>query len=197
MRQIRTAENKDEKKAAIADTAVRLFTERGFHGTPTSLIAREAGISNGTLFHYFPTKEDLINFAYYAIKSRMAKEIVEGVNDEQTIEDKARRIWRNAILWGVDHPDEYMFVQQFGSSPFIRKLPPEEIFKDARIALEIFAEAIRGGRLRDIEVGVAFTVVFSPIDAVVRSILNSTEDLDRDRLIDVSFRIMWDGMAGK
>lgn len=43
-------EDRYDKKAAIAATAVRLFTERGIHGTPTSLIAREAGISNGTLF---------------------------------------------------------------------------------------------------------------------------------------------------
>ncbi|WP_243669198.1 TetR/AcrR family transcriptional regulator [Methanoculleus chikugoensis] len=63
-------EDRDRKKTAIVATAVRLFTERGgFHGTPpTSLIAREAGISNGTLFHYFPTKEELINFAYFDIE---------------------------------------------------------------------------------------------------------------------------------
>jgi hypothetical protein len=67
-REARMTEDRDRKKTAIVATAVRLFTERGFHGTPTSLIAREAGISNGTLFHYFPTKEELINFAYFDIE---------------------------------------------------------------------------------------------------------------------------------
>jgi len=67
-REARMTEDRDRKKAAIVATAVRLFTERGFHGTPTSLIAREAGISNGALFHYFPTKEELINFAYFDIE---------------------------------------------------------------------------------------------------------------------------------
>ena len=87
------AEDRHDKKAAIASTAVRLFTERGIHGTPTSLIAREAGVSNGTLFYYFPTKEDLINFAYYEIKGRMAKEIVRGIGEERTDKEVMRRVW--------------------------------------------------------------------------------------------------------
>jgi AcrR family transcriptional regulator len=187
--------NKDEKKAAIAGTAVRLFTERGFHGTPTSLIAREAGISNGTLFHYFPTKEELINFAYYEIKGRMARCIAEGVDDERTLEEKARMLWRNAILWGVEYPDEYMFVQQFGSSPYIRKLPPVEILKDAGPALDIFREVIKNSPLSDAGLEVAFTIIFSPINAVVRAIIDSGETFDRDLLIDRSFSLMWKGLT--
>ena len=83
-------EDRYDKKAAIASTAVRLFTERGIHGTPTSLIAREAGISNGTLFHYFPTKEDLITFAYREIKGRMEKEIGRGIGEERRDKEMMR-----------------------------------------------------------------------------------------------------------
>ena len=45
-------------------TAPTLFTELGFHGTPTSLIAQEAGVATGTLFHYFKMKEELIENLY-------------------------------------------------------------------------------------------------------------------------------------
>ena len=46
-----------EKREAILDTALVLFTERGFFGTPTSMISKEAGVATGTLFFYFKTKE--------------------------------------------------------------------------------------------------------------------------------------------
>ncbi len=186
-----------EKKAAIAGAAVRLFTERGFHGTPTSLIAREAGVSNGTLFHYFPTKEELINFAYFEVKSRMAEEIGRGVDGEQANREKMRRLWRNAVLWGVEHPDEYMFVQQFCSSPFVRKLPPEEFLKDAPAVYEILTETLGKTCFEGMPIEVAFSVISSPIDAVVRSIINSGGNLDRDRLIDASFEIVWRGLTGE
>ncbi|KJK60005.1 TetR/AcrR family transcriptional regulator [Saccharothrix sp. ST-888] len=45
---------------AILDTAIRLFAEQGYEQTTVAQIAREAGISQRSLFRYFGTKEDLV-----------------------------------------------------------------------------------------------------------------------------------------
>jgi AcrR family transcriptional regulator len=44
----------------IAETARRLFAERGFEAVSVLEIAREAEVSEATVFNYFPTKEDLV-----------------------------------------------------------------------------------------------------------------------------------------
>lgn len=44
----------------IVATAIRLFTTQGYEQTTTSQIAREAGVSQRTLYRYFGTKEDLL-----------------------------------------------------------------------------------------------------------------------------------------
>src|SRR5262249_11510390 len=44
----------------IAETARRLFIERGFDAVPVAVVAREAEVSEATVFNYFPTKEDLV-----------------------------------------------------------------------------------------------------------------------------------------
>ena len=44
----------------ILQTALRLFTQQGYDETTIAQIAREAGVSQRTLFRYFGTKEDLI-----------------------------------------------------------------------------------------------------------------------------------------
>jgi AcrR family transcriptional regulator len=51
---------KAQTRQTIADTALRLFTERGFDQVTVAEVAREAEVSEATLFNYFPTKEDLL-----------------------------------------------------------------------------------------------------------------------------------------
>ena len=125
----------------------------------------------------------------------MAKDIGEGVDSERTVEGKARQIWRNAIVWGINHPDAYLFIQQFGSSPFIKNVPPEEVMKNAEYAVKVFSELIGKSPLREIDPVIAFNIIFSPIDVVIKSIITSKEKQDIDLLIDCSFRIMWKSVS--
>lgn len=50
---------KEMTRGAIADAAARLFATRGFDAVTVADVAREAEVSVGTVFNYFPTKEDL------------------------------------------------------------------------------------------------------------------------------------------
>ena len=49
-----------EKEKAIIDAAVALMGERGVDGATTAEIARRAGVTEKTLFRYFPSKRDLV-----------------------------------------------------------------------------------------------------------------------------------------
>src|SRR4051794_85754 len=51
---------KQQTRELLAETARRLFTERGFERVSVAEIAREADVSEKTVFNYFPTKEDLV-----------------------------------------------------------------------------------------------------------------------------------------
>jgi AcrR family transcriptional regulator len=51
---------KQQTRRLIADTARRLFAERGFENVTVADVAREADVSEGTVFNYFPSKEDLV-----------------------------------------------------------------------------------------------------------------------------------------
>jgi AcrR family transcriptional regulator len=47
-------------RARILDAAERLFADIGFDATPTARLASEAGVPKGLVFHYFPTKMDIL-----------------------------------------------------------------------------------------------------------------------------------------
>jgi AcrR family transcriptional regulator len=44
----------------ILEAAARLFHEQGYHPTGISTVLREAGVNSGSLYHFFPSKEDLL-----------------------------------------------------------------------------------------------------------------------------------------
>src|SRR6185312_6542266 len=57
---------KEQTREQIAETARRLFGERGFEAVTVAEIARAADVSTQTVFNYFPTKEDLV---YWRLES--------------------------------------------------------------------------------------------------------------------------------
>jgi AcrR family transcriptional regulator len=50
-----------EKRRQILDAAVRVFARQGFHATRVSDIADEAGVAYGLVYHYFRSKEEVLN----------------------------------------------------------------------------------------------------------------------------------------
>jgi AcrR family transcriptional regulator len=50
----------EARRLIIIDAALTVFAERGYDGTTTAAICRQAGIGSGTFFHYFPTKLELL-----------------------------------------------------------------------------------------------------------------------------------------
>jgi TetR/AcrR family transcriptional regulator len=60
----------NERRQQLIDAALHLFATNGFRGTTTKAIAQAAGVSEGIIFRYFPTKEDL----YTAILNHKARQ---------------------------------------------------------------------------------------------------------------------------
>jgi AcrR family transcriptional regulator len=66
---------KEQTRQQIADTAWRLFADRGFDQVTVAEVAREAVVAPATVFNYFPTKEDLFFFRLEAFGSRLVEAI--------------------------------------------------------------------------------------------------------------------------
>lgn len=61
----------DEKKMAILDSAAHLFAMKGFDGTSVIAITDACNISKSSLYHYFPSKEDIL----FEVASSFVQEI--------------------------------------------------------------------------------------------------------------------------
>jgi AcrR family transcriptional regulator len=66
---------KQRTRHLIADTAVRLFAERGFEAVSVVEVAKAAEVSEATVFNYFPTKEDLVYERMEAYETAMMEAV--------------------------------------------------------------------------------------------------------------------------
>lgn len=90
----------EDKKQALLEAATAAFAQSGIAAS-TSAIARSAGVAEGTLFRYFATKDELLNELYLAIKLRLVRTMIAGLDpDEKRPKENARNIWNSYIDWG-------------------------------------------------------------------------------------------------
>lgn len=95
---------KQRTRELIADTAWRLFSERGFEEVPVAEVAREAEVSEATVFNYFATKEDLVFHRMEAFEQELLEAIRARAADESIADAFGRFVLRPRGYLGSDDP---------------------------------------------------------------------------------------------
>src|SRR5215212_10605446 len=91
---------KQRTRELIAEMARRLFVERGFDAVPVTEIARDAEVSEKTVFNYFPTKEDLVFWRLEAFEDELLSAVRERGAGESALEAFGRFITAQRGLLG-------------------------------------------------------------------------------------------------
>jgi len=92
----------EEKRRVILDAAVRVFARKGYHTSRVGDIAEEAGIAHGLLYHYFSSKEEVLQTVFRENWSELLETFrrIEGSDEPaldqlQGIAKVLLRSWRN------------------------------------------------------------------------------------------------------
>jgi AcrR family transcriptional regulator len=98
-----------DRRRAILDAAVRVFARQGFHACRVSDIADEAGVAYGLLYHYFPSKDEVLNTLFLERWGVML-EMIRAVDREQIpVREKLGAI-ASFIIDSYRHDPELMKV---------------------------------------------------------------------------------------
>jgi AcrR family transcriptional regulator len=97
---------KERTRALIAETARRLFVDRGFEAVSVAEIARAAEVSEATVFNYFPTKEELVYNRLEAFEEEMLTAVRDRADGESIAVAFGRFISRPRGLLASRDPEE-------------------------------------------------------------------------------------------
>jgi AcrR family transcriptional regulator len=74
--------NSSETQDKILETAIRHFAKKGYHGTKTADIAKDSGVSEGTVFKYYNTKKNILRGAMDKIVHSIIPDIMFGSEED-------------------------------------------------------------------------------------------------------------------
>jgi AcrR family transcriptional regulator len=185
------AELQERRSAEILDAATVVFSKNGFAAADVQEIANKTGVGKGTVYRYFPSKEELFLAAVDHGMRRLKSAVdaaVAGV--EQPLERIAEGI-RAYLAFFDEHPEIVELLIHERAHFRDRKKPTYFVHRDANMApwQALFRELIQGGVVRDIPVeritdfvsdvvyGTMFTNYFSGSKATLSSQCDTILDM--------------------
>lgn len=101
----------DDKQQKIINSALKIFSNSSYKNASTDEIVQEAGISKGSLFHYFKSKKDLYLYLYDYSVDIFKKDFYEKINlDVRDIFKRFANITAVKLDLVRKHPDMFNFI---------------------------------------------------------------------------------------
>lgn len=158
---------KAARPSEIAAAALAVFIEKGFAATRMQDVATRAGIAKGTLYLYFPTKEELF-FAVVreALLPRLAATEAWVAAQDGSALEVLRGLLRHAASMGRDGVAAIprLVLTEAGRNPAIARFYAEQVgARGMRMIAGIIARGVARGEFRAVDPMAMAPVVFAPV----------------------------------
>jgi AcrR family transcriptional regulator len=186
-----------EKRGRFLNAALRLFVAKGVQNTSTAEIAKEAGTASGTLFLYFPTKQQLVNELVILISREESEHINHLLDPSMTVRDTFFTIWSGSIRWLLENMDAYQYSQQIRDSGLISEEAALKSGQYFRFYYDAIQKGLNEGSIKPFPVDLIGGFLYQGIVAVMNHIRMQPVPSNQEESIQQGFELFWDGISIK
>jgi AcrR family transcriptional regulator len=183
----------EDKRSAILEATLRLISKNGFHGTAMSKVAQEAGVSTGIIYHYFASKDALIDELYKEIKRQSAAAILAGYDPNQPLRAQIRQILAVSFRYFITHPQESAFLEQYTKSPYYSPAIEAEVSHYYAPIMGCINQAMAEMIIKDFPEPVITTLVLDVSSSLAQKHAAGLVDLT-ETLIDQIINALWEAI---
>lgn len=156
----------------LLDAAAGVFLEHGYSGTAMDQVRQAAGVSNGSLYHHFPTKAQLADALYVATLHDFHAALLAPIARDVDAEAGVRGMMRAYLRWVAKNP---------GRTTLLHRLKRDGDVTDASEGISAAnAQALgalrawvqrkaEAGEMRAVPFDLWFALVFGPASALTRT----------------------------
>lgn len=183
-----------DKRIAVIQATIELVAEFGFHGSPMSQVAKRAGVAAGTIYHYFESKDALIESSYAHLEEELIGAIRQGYCEEGPVQERFMHIGRALVDNFIAFPMKFRFVEQFHNSPYgVTSRREMMLGKKNDIVSSVFEDARQQGLIKELSLPVIFALAFGPLLVITRDHIFGLVQLD-SFLIEETVKACWDAL---
>jgi AcrR family transcriptional regulator len=188
-----------DRRAELLEAAVRVFAEKGFHATRVGDIATEAGVAHGLLYHYFRSKEEVLDTVFRDTWSALVAETARIESSDQPLREQLRLFARIYLGSWLQTPDLVrVLVREVARGPGAGSRVAEigELFDSLRRI--IVAAQKRGEARADIDPTIAAWALYGAHEEILTGWvlgLLPGEPADVDRAVTTVVDVAHGGLA--
>jgi len=152
-------------KALLLDAATKVFLDHGFTAASMDLVRQQAGVSNGSLYHHYPTKAALADALYaYTLRDFHATLLIP-LKAGATAESAVKGLIRAYVQWVVKHPERARLLHELRRTGDMTDAASERNAANAEAfgaLAEWVQQKVEAGEMREMPFPVWMALVFSP-----------------------------------
>ncbi|MEX2210142.1 MAG: TetR/AcrR family transcriptional regulator [Gaiellaceae bacterium] len=174
--------NGEDRRTAIRTAAVRVFARKGFHAARVGDIAAEAGVAHGLLYHYYESKEALLESVFRDTWSAMLDRMREVEESPEPAREQLRMVAAVVLrTWRRDADLVRVLVREVTRTPAIQRQAQE-----VGHAFEAIERIIRSGQERgqlrdDLDARLAAFVFYGALEEILTGwVLGQLPDGEED-----------------
>jgi AcrR family transcriptional regulator len=194
---------KDARPQELLDAALALFGEKGFAATRSEEVAARAGVSKGTLYLYYPSKEELLKAV---IRQNLSQLIAEGIEAADNFEGPTAellahlmRTWWERVGNTPAAAIHKIMMSEVRNFPEIAQFYNEEVMAPAnRLMVGAVQRGIDRGEFRSVPLQEVKLLLFAPMIylSLYKHSLGvcSAIPIDADKVIDTHIDVVLSGL---
>jgi AcrR family transcriptional regulator len=157
-----------EKRRAILRAAILVFAEKGYHACRVQDVAREAGVAYGLVYHYFSSKEELLETIFRGTWRRLLESLQEIEESDAPASEQIKQVCGVVLrAWLIDPDLVRVLVREVARSPQLQR-EVDDIQRAFQALERIVAKGQSRGELRpEIDPKLAAWVLYGALEEIL------------------------------
>ena len=184
-------------KRVILDTALTLFTAKGYFNTTVHHIQKAAGISIGSIYHHFGNKEAIAKAIYDELVDGMSHAVLGIMQAHASIKDRCRAVIEYLFELTENEPDKMDYMLHINHKEFIPDQKPVCSSVPFELIAGMIPQGMQAGEIRTMDPIAASACIFGPALRLIHLKLDGVLTQPVGAYFDDLWEAVWLGVSAR